>query len=409
MIEFIPLFPSIANLQIGNQQSNAYVTSKNTVIDDATYSYELALEFLMELRNNKARYDATRTCINIFYNYVWEVEKISICDVGRVEFRRFMDFSISPPVELISSAPYSMFLNEHTINPDWKPFTSRGSIHEYKRTDSSIKTQLSVLSSLYGFLHDEGYVDKNPPAMFAKRTNLRNNENVNVVDEEKERALSDRQWTEVWSIVCELASENPAHIRTKFMFAMFYLLYLRVSELSARAGYEPTMNLFSQHHNENNWTFFVPRSKHGRSRRVMCPPDLIELLKEYRLSLGLSELPTPTDTTPLFPRWTPARNGRKAGELHATLGKDRIQEIVKEIFQMAYERLLHSAPHEAADMLTFSAHSLRHYGIQKDLELERPQHHVMSDAGHKDLSTLSRYSKSNKTDRYKSAQAKKLE
>lgn len=404
-VEFKPLFPNIAQLNLGTEVTNTLVSSLNLKIEDATYSYELGLEFLREVSGNKARFNPVRGWLNTLFNYCWFVEGISICDINRIEFRRFMEFTLSPPEHLISKAPYSMFdLSGENVNPNWCPFVNKDAPNEYKRTSGSVKAQLSILSTFFNFLFDEGYIDKNPAALYLARTNLNSNEKIHIPDEDKERSLSKLQWRTVWGIVCKKAENDVASYRVKFLFAMFYLLYLRVSELSARAGYEPTMNLFSQ--SKGYWTYYVPRSKYGRSRHVMCPVELIEMLKEYRLTLGLTELPTPNEMHPLFPRWTPAYHGRKKGELHATLGKERIQEIVKEVFAEAYNELVVDHPSEAEEMLSFSAHSLRHTGIVNDLDIGRSEKDIMLEAGHKDLATLSRYAKTNSVDRYESAKDK---
>lgn len=415
---FLPLFGSAKQIQQGIcvAESNVFVTNMNKKIDDATYSYELGVEFLAEVSGNAARFNTSRTWVNIYYNYCWLVAKKPISEMGRIDFRRFMDFTFTPPQHLISNAPYSMFIKSKlsnqgemdSINPKWKPFVNRTSYESYKRTDGSVKAQLSILSSLYGFLYDEGYVETNPAKMYLSRVNLKSIDKITVKDEDKERALSETQWKTVWQIVCELAEEQPeTHGRTRFLFAMFVYLYLRVSELSARPGYEPTMNLF-EFKNGGHWSFYVPRSKHGKSRHVMCPDGLIEELKMYRTSLGLPPLPEPDENYPLFPRWIAASHGRKKGLLLATLGKESIQDTVKTIFRMAYERLLEDSPYEANDMLTYSSHSLRHTGIGIDLKNKRKPEDIMIDAGHSDLSTLSKYSKHNVSERYASAKHKKI-
>ncbi|MGY0638644.1 MAG: tyrosine-type recombinase/integrase [Paraglaciecola chathamensis] len=324
---FAPLFPHAEQLDVGVTYINQHVMALDTSIEDAAYSYELAIEYLSENRFNANNFKSIRSELNLLFNWAWEVKRISIADIDRVQLRKFVDFCNQPPIELITHASYPFFVEDKqdgtlAPNPKWRPFVLR-SEGRYVRKTSTLKAQLSLLSGFFLFLSDMEYVDKNPAAVLLRRLNVNNTHVVESSDGEK--ALSDVQWKRVWQHVNDLANTQPEkHQRTRLLFALLYLLYPRVSEIAARPGYTPMMSSFIRHRS-GHWVFKIPRSKGGKSRLIPCPDELMQCLKAYRQYLGLADFPAPDEQVPLFVRHRAGTHGRETGILNAQLGIEAIR------------------------------------------------------------------------------------
>ncbi|MCQ1060116.1 site-specific integrase [Photobacterium sp. ZSDE20] len=404
--KFYPLIPNADQLEIGVPSINVIIPQVADKIPDALELYEHSLDYLMEVKGNRSNFNAFRTHINLLLNWLWFVREDPIENFRRNEIRAFVDFCNEPPEELISSAPFAHFVYDkltcqYEVNEKWQPFVNRNEGQPYKRRFETVKSQLSLLSTFFSYLCDVEFVDRNPAATYLKRLTENNMRDVLAADEEvAEKALSDEQVRAVWHTVSEMAKKQPEiHLRSKLLIATLLLIYPRISELASRPGYSPVMSSFRQHTDEN-WYYFIPRSKNGKSRRVACPRRLIAVLKEYRLFLGFSPLPEKNEKNPLFVRHVSGTRGRDAGILNANLGKEQLRKIVLSVFDRAAESLNDTA---AAELRAFNVHALRHTGISKDLASGRSPNLVMADSGHSNLASLSIYSRQNFVDQIGSA------
>jgi len=82
------------------------------------------------------------------------------------------------------------------------------------------------------------------------------------------------------------------------MISAFYLLGLRISELAETPGRIPTMGDFAP--DKRGLWWFTTISKGNKSRDVAIPDEMLEILKRYRLSRGLTPLPPRNETAPLL-------------------------------------------------------------------------------------------------------------
>ncbi|MEZ9708718.1 tyrosine-type recombinase/integrase [Vibrio breoganii] len=400
---FIPLFPPAELIAEPIDFINRTLSKVDRKIPDARYSYELAIEFLEENKHNTNNYRSIRKEINGLFNWCFFVAKIPLTDLNRVTMRQFVDYCNKPPLQEISTAPYAAFVQDATTdewlpNPKWRQFTAREPA-KYLRKEVTLKAQLSILSSFFIFLDDMDFCTKNPAATLLRRLNI-NNTRV-AESEETEKSLSDTQWRTVWDLLVEKSEkekdnedDNLKYHRSRFLFAMLRDLYCRVSEFAARPGYTPLMNSFELHRS-GSWVFYVPRSKGGKSRHIPCPQSLIEELKIYRRAIGLSDLPTANDENPLFVRHKAASHGREAGIRNAQLGMRQIRVIVKEVYNEAAETLEPLDSYAAKELRNFSVHSMRHTGIQSQINDGMPLNVLMRNTGHSDLSSLSDYAGAN--------------
>ena len=109
---------------------------------------------------------------------------------------------------------------------------------------------------------------------------------------------------------------------------------------------------------------------------------MLNALKRYRQSLGLSPLPAPAEMTPLL---------LKTKGFGGISDTRYIRRIVQHCFDATVDRLRKDNLKEEADQLmAATVHWLRHTGISDDVKT-RPREHVRDDAGHSSGAITDRY------------------
>ncbi|AZL83365.1 site-specific integrase (plasmid) [Aliivibrio salmonicida] len=372
-----------------------HLKEANKIVADALVTYEYTMDFFVEIGQSRNNYKSFRTAINLFFNWCWFIKRISVTNVSRKEMRQFVDWCNEPPHELIGSnncATYVIENGEYKVNSKWRPFLNT-STKPYSRTITTVKNQLSLLSSWYVFLADMNFCNSNPAAILMRRLTS-NNTKVSLNDDDREKSLNDNQFSYVLKVAKILADKNPEkHERTLFLAYVLFFLYPRISEVSCRIGYSPTFSDFQRVVADDTeyWCFNIPSSKGGKSRKVSCNSYIIQALIRYRKFLGLSELPSPDENIPLFVRHQAGTHGRQVGELDANLGVDQLAGVITGLFKVTAVVMKDKHPLDAAELKTFTAHSARHYGISLQVRSNRPLADIAMDSGHGDLKMLQHY------------------
>jgi len=187
------------------------------------------------------------------------------------------------------------------------------------------------------------------------------------------KRLTDIQWRYCVDAAIQLAASNPERYeKTLFIIAILYLLYPLPSELLASSSWTPKMNHFYQDSNQN-WWFKV--HKNGRVRAVAVSDDMLNILKRYRLSQGLTPLPLPIDSMPLLVR--------KRGE-GAIAHMRKLKDLVQPCFDQAIIQLRkNELVKEANTLRQATIIWIRYTGISDDINKRgRPIEHVIEDAGY---------------------------
>lgn len=129
--------------------------------------------------------------------------------------------------------------------------------------------------------------------------------------------------------------------------------------------------------------------------------EMLEALKRYRTHLGLSDLPSADEDTPLLPKH---KNG--FGGITSTR---HIRRIVQECFDRTINTLLKEGnTDDAHEVKRATAHWLRHTGISEDIKRGRPREHVRDDARHSSGSITDKYVDISKADRHESAKNQEI-
>lgn len=213
------------------------------------------------------------------------------------------------------------------------------------------------------------------------------------------KRLTDMQWQCCLKTAEQLAQDNENHERTLFIITALYMFYLRISELTASNRWIPQMKHFYQDSNQNWW--FKTLGKGNKTREIAVSDDMLASLKRYRESMGMTALPSPSDSRPL--------SSKEKGK-GAIASTRHIRKLVqycfdKTVAQLRKDKLVN----EANNLELVTVHWLSHTGISDDINKRgRPVAHVRDDAGHSSSAITDRYNDIELLQRHQSAKNKKL-
>lgn len=413
----IPLFDSFEFIQVGNSVVNQYITQISMKkVADAGLVIEHASDWLFEQKHNENNYKAYRSELTTFLHWCFDVVSMSPIEVTRKDMSHYVDYCQAPPIALIGYFNVPQFKfdkmhDERVPNPQWRPFVGKkrlGQIQPYALSDNALKTKMAILSSFYSYLTSEEYCERNPAQIWLNHSRFAANRQYQRQSHEDENSLAftELQWSYIMATVTGLAEEFPElHQRSLFLITLIYCCYLRVSDVSARAGYSPVMNQFKRNQQTGIWSFHIPLSKGGKRRSVAISKALLDALVKYRQFLGLTDYPGPNENHPLFVRHKAAGRGRDVGILNANLGIRHVRDEIQKIINLAAERIeIDGFTQDAAQMRKLTAHNIRHTGITHDININRrPLSHVQADAGHESIDTTSQYLHTSQIERHESA------
>ena len=364
-------------------------------LENALLDYQLANEFLYSYRGSPDTFSTYRREIEHFLQWCWLVTRKSVGDIQREDIEAYAEFARHPPAAWIGEKNVARFVTrngQREPNEEWRPYVCAEG--DYVCSQSALQSLFSVLSSYFNFLIQEKHLPANPVAQIRQKSKfLRKHQSKAQI-----RRLSPIQWSCVVEAAEELASADPAtHERTLFVLNALFAMYLRISELVETPRWEPQMGHF-QPDQERNW-WFTTVGKGNKEREVSVSDEMLNALRRYRLSRGLSALPAPGEATAL---------------IHKTRGKGgitstrQIRGIVQKCFDFAEGKLRQGGfPEEAERLSAATVHWLRHTGISEDVKF-RPREHVRDDAGHGSSAITDRYIDVERTERHATARGKQI-
>ncbi len=368
--------------------------------------YELAHEFLASYAGSQDTFNAYRKEIERFLQWAWLIAQKPVKAIDRNDIRRYIEFASNPPQTWISDKSVARFFTENAErahNPDWRPFVVRiskaqrkaGHLPEkesYRLNNSSLLSLFAGLSTFFTFLQQETYLEINPVALVRQKSRFLQKQQTTQIT----RKLSDVQWRYTIDTIEQLANEDQQYERHLFILCAFYLLGLRISELSETPGRIPCMGDFAPDKHSRWW--FSTVGKGNKLRDVAVPDALLAALKRYRLSQNLPALPGRGEPTPLVSKLR-GRGG---------LGTRQIRNLVQFCFDQTIARLTEDGKTDSAnDLAVATVHWLRHTAISADVE-HRPREHIRDDAGHENISITDRYIDVDRVARHDSAKTKPL-
>lgn len=360
---------------------------------DSIEDYQLASEFLYSYRGSPDTFKTYRRELEHFLLWCWEIEKRPLNQVSRTHIEAYVEFSQQPPLTWIGNKNVSRHIlkdGKKKANPEWRPYVqARG---EYIMSQAALQSLFSVLSSFFNFMIQEGSISSNPVSQLRQKSKfLRKHQSGSNI-----RRLSPMQWDFVIDETLKMTEIEPEkHERSLFIMTALYAMYLRVSELVETPRWTPCMGHF-QVDLEGNW-WFKTVGKGNKEREISVSDAMLNALKRYRSSRGLTELPAPGEPTPLI------HKTRGRGGITSTR---QIRLIVKECFDRAiYKMEQEGFKDDAQRLRVATVHWLRHTGISEDVK-HRPREHVRDDAGHGSSAITDRYIDVEKSERHATARSK---
>jgi site-specific recombinase XerD len=394
----IPFFDTLTEMPNPYRQK---VTSVVHLLADeppnAIEDYQYASEFLYSYRGSPDTFSTYRREIEHFLHWCWLVSHKSLKEIRREDVENYVEFAKSPPANWVGAKNVARFLEtggKRLPNPEWRPYVAMEERQNapYFLSQSAIQSIFAILSSFFNFLIQEQYLASNPVSQIRQKSKfLRKSQSSRPV-----RRLSELQWSYVLSTAEELAHDNPrTHERTLFIMNCLFGMYLRISELVETPRWSPKMDDFERDF-EGKW-WFRTVGKGNKERQISVSDSMLEALRRFRKSRGLSELPAPGDYQPLINK-TKGRGGITSTR--------QIRGIVQYCFDLASARLLKDGfTEEASQLNAATVHWLRHTGISEDVKF-RPREHVRDDAGHSSSAITDRYVDVHLSERHASAKKK---
>ncbi|VVC76163.1 Tyrosine recombinase XerC [Aquicella siphonis] len=400
-----PLFDTLENIHAVPEHLAGYLDSLN--IPPAKKELQLCVEFLKSYAQSKDTFSSYRREVERLLHWSWLICRKPLIEITRNDIRDYLQFIHSPPQSWMATKVANRFIDTsdglRKPNPEWRPFVVKVSKaarrhgkqprkSQYQLSNKSIEAIFAVLSSMFTYLQQEEYLESNPVSLIRQKKGYIQRQQTRKVT----RKLSRLQWIYVINTSEEMARINPAHERTLFLMSAFYLLGLRISELSYAPGRMATMGNFAP--DKRGLWWYTTIGKGNKIRDVAVPDELLSALKRYRTYLNLTPLPHRDDPTPLFPKL----KGKQG------LGARQIRNIVQTVFDRAIEKLVTAnKTDEAEDLAAATVHWLRHTAISSEVEY-RPREHIRDDVGHENPATMDKYIDTDRVARHRSAQGKPL-
>jgi integrase len=194
-----------------------------------------------------------------------------LADLKAEYFEEYFNFLQSPPQNWLGS---KKDLREERYSLKWRPLVA-------PLKKASLLFAVRVISCLMNYLVEAKYLKSNPIKLIKKYR-----ERSIDLEEQKykvwARMLESDEWDAVQEVLQNLPEsstrEQRYKTRTQLLFALLYLLGLRIHEV-ANATWGSFRKL------NGNWWFFV-KGKGGKLGHVPVNDQLISIIKIYRLSFN---------------------------------------------------------------------------------------------------------------------------
>ncbi|MCA1770373.1 MAG: site-specific integrase [Halomonas sp.] len=258
---------------------------------------------------------------------------------------------------------------------DWRPF--RGALAPASRRQS-----LVILQGMFAWLVEAGWVAHNPFRLMRDKRRRLDNRQGGI-----ERYLERPLWEWFWSWLNReldrpgrekaLPRQRFEQQRRRLVFGFAYLLAPRIGEMTAaRMG--------DFHRREGRWWWRVT-GKGDKLAVIPVPPDMVALLTEWRLALGLAAEPLLDDATPLLR----ALDGQRG------LGDNRLYRLIRDAFREAADALEAEQGEGghlwATRLRAATPHWLRHTALTHQAQAGVELRYLAATARHSRLDTTSRY------------------
>ena len=372
--------------------SNKFYRQVSTYIqhcpEGAQDDYDVLLLFIKQYSFSQDTYNSYRRDVERFILWLWLIQKSTLSDASSDMISSYIQFFKSPPKSWIQAHRQSRLNADDTLNTNWRPFMASSQ----QVSAHTLKSMLAILRTFFQFCLEEGVLARNPVASLKqKRQHLSSSQENTIM-----RRMNAQQWQTVIGIAMRDKDSGVEAMRGLFVMSLFYLLGVRISEISATERHTPTMGDFYQDSDLQWW--FRALGKGNKQRDIAVADELLDILSMYRHSHGLSAQPALNEGTPLVMKMK-GSGGCGIRQIRNILSQ-RFDRAVAEMRSQGHEQL-------ASHLAQATAHWLRHTAISEDVA-SRPLEHVRDDAGHSNIRITSHYITTDRAQRHRSAKDKKL-
>jgi len=343
--------------------------------------------FLTYIGRNKSThtYDRFRNDVERFLLWSFIENKKPIDQLRKSDLLEYADFCWQPPVSWIGTSNQERFKIANgysSANELWFPYKIQApkslksqyviDKKKYRPSQQTLSSMFTAIIVFYNYLMAEDFCIGNP-AQIAKK----DCRHFIIDSQVKEiKRLTASQWQYVLDTAVEMADETPMFERNLFVIASLKTLFLRISELSERANWSPTMGHFWQDDDENWWLKVFGKSR--KLRDITVPIDFLPFLERYRSSRDLLGLPSSNENSVLVEK-VRGQGGMTSRHL---------RRLVQSVFDKAYENMrISEGENKALKLKEASAHWLRHTGASMEIERGRPLKDISEDLGHASMAT----------------------
>ncbi|WP_280562373.1 site-specific integrase [Chromohalobacter sp. 48-RD10] len=249
----------------------------------------------------------------------------------------------------------------------WRPFRQPLSA-------ASRRQALVILQGMFAWLVEAGWLEHNPFRLMRDKRRRMDNRSERI-ERYLERTLWQRFWAWLQVPPSPQAGDGAYYrwARRRFLFGFAYLLAPRLGEMS-----QACMGDFIQR--EGRWWWRVV-GKGDKLAEVPVPPDMMTLLADWRMTLGMSPQPEPDDTTPLLR----ALDGRRG------VGGNQLYRLIREAFRAGFHALDDLAEATRAPLKQATPHWLRHTALTHQAQAGVELRYLARTARHARLDTTARY------------------
>lgn len=383
-VSAVPLFPTYSELKDFDWRD--YPDLK-AFLDElpgwCAEQWDWVKSFLLYVGRNKSEHTFTRFRSESEKLLLWSflVAQKPLDELRKSDILDYSEFFFKPPQSWIALANVDKFMllnGAYRTNPEWRPFRyisdSSGTPDKkkYRPSQQSMRSMFTAVVALYKYLMDEEFCLGNP-AQVAKKDCKRLIKDTQI---QETKRLDEEQWEFLLETAAHMADENPVFERNLFLIAAMKTMFLRISELSERDDWIPTMNHFWLDEDKNWW--LKAYGKGRKLRDISVPDSFLPYLERYRDSRGLPALPGRQEKSPIVEKI------RGTGGMTSR----QLARLVDQVLERAYEvKVQTNGPREAQIFKEVTSHWLRHTGASLEIDRGRALKDVSEDLGHSSMAT----------------------
>ena len=347
---------------------------------EANNDLEAVADWLNEYASNPNTYQSYKQeSLRFLMWCAYEVGK-PLGLLKKQDFENYFEFLQSPPIHWIKKK------YEEDEVMAWQPFK------EGRLSQASLLAAVRIINSMMNYLVQAEYLKSNPVKLIKRYSRLSIDfeaQKYNVM----ERTLDHDEWLAIQKALTEMPEQSKYQrdnkIRTQFLFALLYILGLRIHEV-------PNHTWTSFKKREGRWWFFA-KGKGGRKGHIPVNDQLLSYIKSYRLHLEKSADIEAGDDDYLI-----------AKKNKDPVGKTRLYELVKEIGCMAAKYFPEDLERQQR-LKKFSPHWLRHLSASHQDKLGMPMSTIKENLRHQSIQTTQIYIHSEDEQRFHEMQKLQLD